>query len=127
MRVSFGRFVLDEQSRSLLCDGQPQLVQPLVFDLLVYLLHHRARVVSKEELLTELWAGVNVTDGSLQRAVSLLRSTLREGGSPNAVQTFARRGYRFCEELAADGDVAATSSNTLRALVEAGQWERALS
>ena len=127
MRVSFGRFVLDEQSRSLLCDGQPQLVQPLVFDLLVYLLHHRARVVSKEELLTELWAGVNVTDGSLQRAVSLLRSTLREGGSPNAVQTFARRGYRFCETLAADGDVAATSSNTLRALVEAGQWERALS
>src|SRR5690349_3149622 len=80
MSVSFGRFVLDESARALRLDGQERPLQPLVFDLLVYLVQHRERVVSKDELLTKLWSGAMVTDGSLQRAVSLLRSALREGG-----------------------------------------------
>src|SRR6187200_1407842 len=99
MTVSFGRFELDSAGRTLRLDADEQVLQPLVFDLLVYLVTHRGRVVPKEELLSELWTGVTVTDGSLQRAVSLLRNVLRDGGLPNAVQTFARRGYRFCEGL----------------------------
>ena len=47
-------------------------LQPRVFDLLVYLVRNRARVVSKDELLDALWPGVTVTDNSLQRAVSTL-------------------------------------------------------
>src|SRR5690349_17729768 len=97
MRFSFGRFELDERARALRLDGVEQPVQPLVFDLLVYLVHHRERVVPKEELLNELWDGATVTDGSLQRAVSLLRGVLRDGGAEVVVQTFARRGYRFCQ------------------------------
>ncbi len=95
MRVSFGRFELDERSRSLRLDGQDRTLQPLVFDLLVYLVQHRERVVPKDELLSKLWDGATVTDGSLQRAVSLLRTVLREGDQEKAVQTLARRGYRF--------------------------------
>lgn len=102
MTLVFGRFVLDEQARALRLDGAEQALQPLVFDLLVYLVRHRERVVPKDELLTKLWAGATVTDGSLQRAVSLLRAVLREGGMENAVQTFARRGYRFCGEPSAE-------------------------
>src|SRR6185295_17954495 len=95
MSLRLGRFELDEEGRALRLDGHEQPLQPLVFDLLVYLLHERARVVPKQELLMKLWAGVTVTDGSLQRAVSLLRTVLRDGGLPDAVQTHARRGYRF--------------------------------
>jgi len=123
MSISFGRFELDEPSRSLRLDGTERPLQPLVFDLLVYLVQHRDRVVSKDELLSKLWDGTAVTDGSLQRAVSLLRSVLREGAQEHAVQTFARRGYRFCEAPESAPPAPASSPRTL---AEAGQWDRAL-
>src|SRR5262245_21274960 len=127
MSVSFGRFVLDESARALRLDGQERPLQPLVFDLLAYLVRHRDRVVSKDELLTELWSGAIVTDGSLQRAVSLLRTALREGGMDQAVQTFARRGYRFCQrpETSASA-VAPGTALEGRSLIEQGQWQRAV-
>ncbi|HET9929342.1 MAG TPA: winged helix-turn-helix domain-containing protein, partial [Polyangiaceae bacterium] len=105
---------------------------PLVFDLLVYLVRHRERVVPKEELLSKLWEGTTVTDGSLQRAISLLRATLREGGMEQAVQTFARRGYRFCETPEVPAATLAAErpqdDEALRAtrLIAAGQWDQAL-
>ncbi|HWA73205.1 MAG TPA: winged helix-turn-helix domain-containing protein [Polyangiaceae bacterium] len=132
MRFSFGRFELDERARALRLDGVERPLQPLVFDLLVYLVHHRERVVPKDELLTKLWDGATVTDGSLQRAVSLLRGVLRDGGMEQAVQTFARRGYRFCETLQTEPAAASTASPPLDAasdateLASSGQWERAL-
>src|SRR5688572_6456588 len=128
MAFSFGRFVLDEQGRTLLLDGREQPLQPLVFDLLVYLVRERERVVPKDELLTKLWEGTIVTDGSLQRAISLLRSVLRDGGMGHAVQTFARRGYRFSEAvpLPTEASTRAPAPLDARVLAEAGQWQRAL-
>ncbi len=127
MSFSFGRFVLDESARALLLDGESRPLQPLVFDLLVYLVSHRDRVVSKDELLTKLWSGAIVTDGSLQRAISLLRATLREGAMDQAVQTFARRGYRFCEVPETAGPtVAPGTALEGRKWVELGQWQRAV-
>jgi DNA-binding winged helix-turn-helix (wHTH) protein/ATP/maltotriose-dependent transcriptional regulator MalT len=127
MSVSFGRFVLDESARALRLDGQDRRVQPLVFDLLVYLVQHRDRVVSKDELLTKLWSGTVVTDGSLQRAVSLLRAALREGSMDHAVQTFARRGYRFCEVPETAGPVVPPGTALEgRRLIEQAQWQHAV-
>jgi DNA-binding winged helix-turn-helix (wHTH) protein len=92
----FGPFRLDEPARVLRLQERELPLQPRVFDLLVYLVRSRERVVSKDELLDTLWPGVIVTDNSLQRAVSTLRAVLREGGMENAVRNFPRAGYRFC-------------------------------
>jgi DNA-binding winged helix-turn-helix (wHTH) protein len=91
----FGPFQLDEPGRVLRLAEREVPLQPRVFDLLVYLVHSRARVVSKDELLDALWPGVTVTDNSLQRAVSTLRGALREGGMEDAIRSFPRNGYRF--------------------------------
>jgi len=125
MGFRFGDFELDVTARALKRDGQEQPLQPLVFDLLVYLIQHRDRVVSKDELLSTLWKDVTVTDGSLQRAVSLLRGVLRDGGLPDAVQTFARRGYRWSGGTTPPAASPAAASDG-RALVVAGHWDRAL-
>jgi DNA-binding winged helix-turn-helix (wHTH) protein len=91
----FGPFQLDEPGRVLRLAEREVPLQPRVFDLLVYLVNSRARVVSKDELLEALWPGVTVTDNSLQRAVSTLRGALREGGMEDAIRSFPRNGYRF--------------------------------
>lgn len=92
----FGPCELDEARRSLSAHGREIRLQPRVFDLLCYLVRHRERVVSKDELLEALWPGAVVVDNALQRVVSLARSALAEIGLGEAVRTYARHGYRFC-------------------------------
>jgi DNA-binding winged helix-turn-helix (wHTH) protein/ATP/maltotriose-dependent transcriptional regulator MalT len=92
----FGPCELDEARRSLSSHGREIRLQPRVFDLLCYLVRHRDRVVSKDELLDALWPGTIVVDNALQRAVSLARNALAEVGVSDAVRTYPRHGYRFC-------------------------------
>ena len=96
MPFAFGPFRLDEPGRVLRLAEREMPLQPRVFDLLVYLVNARDRVVSKDELLDALWPGVTVTEGSLQRAASMLRAALREGGMEEAIRSYPRIGYRFC-------------------------------
>jgi DNA-binding winged helix-turn-helix (wHTH) protein/ATP/maltotriose-dependent transcriptional regulator MalT len=128
MSFRFGRFELDERGRTLRLDGSERPLQPLVFDLLVYLVRERERVVPKDELLSKLWDGTTVTDGSLQRAISLLRGVLRDGDMEHAVQTFARRGYRFSETAGDQGASPPVIERVLPAsrLAADGHWDRAL-
>jgi DNA-binding winged helix-turn-helix (wHTH) protein len=95
MRYEFEGFLLDGHRRELRFEGRDVALQPRVFDVLVYLVTHRNRVVSKSELLDAVWPDVVVTDGSLKRAVSLARTALREGGIEDGIRTYSRQGYRF--------------------------------
>jgi DNA-binding winged helix-turn-helix (wHTH) protein len=125
----FAAFELDPGQRALRLDGRELPLQPRVFDLLWYLVEHRDRVVSKEELLDALWPGLVVTESSLQRAVSLARGALEQGGLVGAIRNYARRGYRFLVEdsKAAAGPAAEPG---LLALAErayaGGQWQSAI-
>lgn len=133
MLTHFGPFQLNEQTRELLLRGEAVSLQPRVFDVLAYLIRHRDRVVGKEELLNTLWPDVIVTDASLQRAISLIRTTLRMGGCDDAIQTRARMGYRFSmeEEPAAKNLTAAVApepfgAETGTALLERGSFLKEL-
>lgn len=98
MIYRFAGFELHQEQRALRLSGRQVALQPRVFDLLLFLISRRDRVVTREELLAAVWEGAAVTDGSLKRAVSLLRAALREGGAEEAVRTLARQGYRFSAE-----------------------------
>ena len=91
----FGPCELDEARRSLTAHGRELKLQPLVFNLLCYLVRHRERVVPKDELLEMLWPRTIVVDNALQRLVSLARNALGEAGLADAVRTYPRHGYRF--------------------------------
>jgi pimeloyl-ACP methyl ester carboxylesterase len=92
--LRFGDIVIDRAGREVKVAGTPQRLQPQTWAVLDYLLTHRDRVVTKEELLDALWDGTKVTEGSLQRAVSLARAALGERGH-EIVRTFPKQGYRF--------------------------------
>ncbi len=91
----FAGYELDEARRRLRQRERELLLQPRVFDLLVYLIRQREKVVSKDELIEAVWEGAFIADGAVQRAVSLARSALREN-APDAIRTYPRQGYRFC-------------------------------
>lgn len=126
MTFRFGDFELDEARRELRLNGRELEVQPLVFDLIAYLLHHRDRVVTKEELLAQLWDDALVVDGALQRVVSLARSALKKGGAQKAIRTYARRGYRFCEDATQATDGGRADVERARAAYDRRDWETAV-
>ena len=132
MQMHFGPFVLDEEARALMLRGEAQHVQPRVFDLIAYLVRNAGRVVPKDELLDALWPNVTVTESSLQRAASLARRVLAEGGVGEALRNFARHGYRFALDMPGLGGLApaatVVASEGLAAAREAMTthgWDRA--
>jgi DNA-binding winged helix-turn-helix (wHTH) protein len=65
MTCRFNEFELDRDNFRLLRERQPVAIEPLAFDLLAYLIEHRTRVVTRDELLQKLWAGKVVSDAAL--------------------------------------------------------------
>lgn len=104
--MSFGDFELDEPRFELREGGQPVEIQPKVLDLVFYLVKNAERVVTKTELLDNVWPGVVVTEASLSQAVSAARRALGDDGSAQSfIRTVRGRGFRFTadvKELATD-------------------------
>jgi DNA-binding winged helix-turn-helix (wHTH) protein/tetratricopeptide (TPR) repeat protein len=93
---SFAELELDEGLYQLRKRGKVVKLAPKAFDLLLYLIRHRDRVVSKAELLDELWPGEHVTESVLPSNVAAVRKALQRRRSPSTlIQTVHGRGYRF--------------------------------
>jgi adenylate cyclase len=90
----------DLQRRQLWRGGAPIDLEPLVFDLLAYLVHHRERVVSKADLIAAVWNGRIVSDSALTTRINAVRRALGDdGAAQRLVRTVARRGVRFVGEV----------------------------
>src|SRR5215813_2692360 len=96
MIYHFGPYQLDVQRGELRCASHPVVLEPKVFDVLVYLIEHRDRIVTKEELLEHCWAGTFVSEAALTRCLAKVRKVVEPepAGSP-VIQTRYGRGYRF--------------------------------
>jgi DNA-binding response OmpR family regulator len=96
MIYHFGPYQLDVQRGELRCASRPVVVEPKVFDVLVYLLEHRDRIVTKDELLEHCWAGTFVSEAALTRCLAKVRKVIESEptGSP-FIRTSYGRGYRF--------------------------------
>jgi DNA-binding winged helix-turn-helix (wHTH) protein len=96
MTYLFGPFRADRVSYRVFEGERPLELTPKLLDLLFYFLERPATLVTKEELLEQVWPGANVTDNALAQAISDLRDALNDSPSaPTYIRTVARRGYRF--------------------------------
>jgi DNA-binding winged helix-turn-helix (wHTH) protein len=92
----FGPFHLDASGRLLLRDNEPVPLSPKAVDTLLVLVEHAGTVVSKDDLLRQVWQDAFVEEGSLTRAISVLRKALGDGeDSQKFIATISRRGSRF--------------------------------
>jgi adenylate cyclase len=94
-RYLFGdnEVILDE--RRLLVRGEPVAIGARAFDLMLLLIAHRDRVVTKAEMLEHVWPGMVVEESNLTVHVSALRKVL----GAQSLATVAGRGYRFVMPL----------------------------
>lgn len=98
--ASFGEFELDLDSKRLLRAGRPYTLQPLQLALLAHLVEKPGRLVSREELLRDVWGGVHVCESAIMQAVSGLRRALGDDPRRQAfVQTVRGQGYRFASGI----------------------------
>ena len=104
-RYAFGDVEVDLRRVTVTVAGQPVALEPKSFEVLRYLLAHRDRLVTKEEVLAEVWSDTFVTANALTRAVAQVRRAIGDDAQDaRYIETVARRGYRFIagvEELPA--------------------------
>lgn len=91
----FGPFRMEVDDRILLRQGQLVPLAPKEFDTLLVLVENAGRLVSKEDLIAQVWPDTFVGDGSLARNISVLRKALGD----DLIQTAPKLGYRFTANI----------------------------
>jgi len=97
---AFGDHVFDVERRELRRSGEPVALEPQVFDLLVYLVRNRARVVSKDDLIENVWGGRIVSESTVTTRLNAARRAVGDSGATQTViRTISRKGFRFVAEV----------------------------
>ncbi len=103
MLYRFEQFELDLAKAELRAAGRPCPLEPQVFALLSFLVEHRERLVSKDELFEKVWDGRAVGDAALSSRVKSARKVLGDDGrSQRFIRTLHGRGFRFVAEVYAE-------------------------
>jgi len=100
VQYAFEDYVLDSERRELTRGAETIAVGPKVFDLLVYLVQHRDRVVSKDDLLQAVWDGRIVSESTLTSHINAVRRAIGDNGeAQRLIRTIARKGFRFVGDI----------------------------
>jgi TolB-like protein len=109
VQVWFGDYALDTDRRELTRADQRVSIGPQVFDLLVYLVQNRERVVSKADLFESVWCGRIVSESTLTSHINAVRKAIGDSGEEqHLIRTIARKGFRFVGEIRKDGSANST-------------------
>src|SRR5689334_2201997 len=102
-QISFGPFRLDEINECLWRGSQAIPLRPKPFSVLKYLVEHQGILVTKQQLLQDVWPATYVSDSVLKDCIRQLRQALDDDAkSPQFIETSHRRGYRFIAAVVED-------------------------
>ncbi|NOT55468.1 MAG: AAA family ATPase, partial [Deltaproteobacteria bacterium] len=112
-RYVFPPFTVDTREGNLRRDAQDIVLRAKTFAVLSHLLDRAGQLVSKDELLEQVWAGTYVAEGALTVCITEIRKALGDDPKqPRFIATVPKRGYRFIAK------VVSREENTQRAQVE---------
>ena len=105
MTLSFGDCEINLERRELWRAKRAVHVEPQVFDLLVYLVQNRDRVVSKDDLIASVWGGRIVSESTLTSRINAARTAVGDNGrEQQLIRTIPRKGLRFIGAVQAPAD-----------------------
>ena len=97
--------MLSPRQRVLTRGGRELRLIPRYFDLLVFLVEHRAEAVHRRDIFDRVWTDVIVSDSALSQAIRTLRRTLGDDSrDPTYIRTVSRHGYRFVSKVIEEAD-----------------------
>jgi len=100
LQLAFGEYILDAETRELSRGADQIAVEPQVFDVILYLIQNRDRVVTKDDLIAAVWNGRIVSEATLTSRINAARKAIGDSGEQQAViKTYPRRGFRFVASL----------------------------
>ncbi|MDP3675587.1 MAG: winged helix-turn-helix domain-containing tetratricopeptide repeat protein, partial [Novosphingobium sp.] len=100
MQLAFGDYVLDGARRELRRGTEQIALEPQVFDVLLYLLQNRERLVTKDDLIAAVWNGRIVSESTLTSRITAARKAVGDSGEQQAlIKTYARKGFRFVGDV----------------------------
>jgi len=115
----FGDYALDIDRRELTRGSERISIGPQVFDLLVYLVQNRERVLSKDDLLESVWRGRTISESTLTSHINFARKAVGDSGEKQSlIRTVARKGFRFVGAVKEDRPSADRAPATLEAASE---------
>src|SRR5437763_6207153 len=87
---------ISPEQREIRRNGEPLRLRPIAFDLLLYLILHRDRILPQEELLDRVWKRASARESSLLQCISEMRKPVDDDPrQPRFIRSVARAGYRF--------------------------------
>ena len=100
MLFKFDNFLIDTDRRELTGPDDAIHVEPQVFDLLVHFVQNTNRVISKDELIEQIWNGRAISDAALNSRINSARRAIGDTGKQQAlIRTIQRRGFLFAAEV----------------------------
>ena len=97
---TFGDILIERRNLRVFKEGQLRSIEPRAFDLLIFLIEHRGRVVDKQELFERIWKQSFVTDSALAQEIKNIRHVIGDDArSPHYIETVPKHGYRFIAEV----------------------------
>src|SRR5262245_37165259 len=100
MQFRFENHILDASRRELRRGAELVAIEPQVFDLLLYLVQNRDRVVTKDDLIAGVWRGRIVSDSTLTSRINAARKAVADNGDEQRlIRTVMRKGLRFVGEV----------------------------
>ena len=117
----FGNFRLDTQKKVLWHNGESVPMPLKELEVLCMLVKSRGELVTKDEMLDEVWANSFVEESNLSRHIYLLRKTLKDlGAKEDLIQNIPRRGYRFTGDVSEieGGEIVLEKRTQTRTLIE---------
>lgn len=96
----FDDFLVDPETWKLCRSGDEVHLEPIVLKLLIYLISHRDRLVTRQELMDTVWGDTVISEAALSKAVARLRKALKDdSAAPRYLETVHSQGYRFIAEV----------------------------
>ncbi len=116
---------LDPRNGQVKRRGEELYLRPKPLQVLLYLIEQRPRLVTKEELLEQVWQGDAVTDDALVQSIVEIRKTLGDSSQqPRWIKTFPKTGYRFIGEVETISSALEVQAVTSVEIVYEEEWER---
>ncbi|WP_019026574.1 winged helix-turn-helix domain-containing protein [Colwellia piezophila] len=121
--LHFADICIDTHNQLLYRQGETINLAPKVYDLLVYFCQHTHRVISKDELMEQVWTGTLVTENAISRTIVKVRKALADDPkNPQFIITVPRKGYRMVAEFVAVETVSNQKTSDCESQESQSQW-----